>query len=254
MGKLSSSKSRERWASVLKRLIPVFGRLRVDELRSADLIGRRDPIGLWPRDGMPSSREREKGKREGEDRETLNGDVVEQGIGAASKAAALPAEPSNEILARFGAFGRTLRDDESIVVAQPGEREGAVYDRAVRRGLVDPEELDQHRLCCGERAEPWRNRRLDVVVRDVVRLNRGVDPETRSRHGRTGRDRTRSDPRALIVEFTEGALGQIEAAAAWWRANHPYAPALFEAKLGGALAFLRTTRCRCRSLRTSRER
>jgi hypothetical protein len=63
-------------------------------------------------------------------------DVVEQGIGAASKGVALPAELSNEILARFGAFGRTLRDDESIVVAQPGKREGAVYNRAVRRGLV----------------------------------------------------------------------------------------------------------------------
>jgi hypothetical protein len=32
-GKLSSSKSRERWGNVLARLIPVFGRLRVDELR-----------------------------------------------------------------------------------------------------------------------------------------------------------------------------------------------------------------------------
>ncbi|HEY4014799.1 MAG TPA: hypothetical protein VGM06_15760 [Polyangiaceae bacterium] len=63
-------------------------------------------------------------------------DVVEQGIAAASKGSALPAELSNEILGRFGAFGRTLRDDESIVVAQPGKRAGAVYDRAVRRGLV----------------------------------------------------------------------------------------------------------------------
>src|SRR5208282_5984135 len=61
-------------------------------------------------------------------------DLVEQGISAASRGAALPAELSNEILARFGAFGRTLRDDESIVIAQPGKREGAVYDRAVRRG------------------------------------------------------------------------------------------------------------------------
>jgi hypothetical protein len=63
-------------------------------------------------------------------------DVVEQGIAAASKGIALPQELSNEILARFGAFGRTLRDDESIVVAQPGKRQGAIYDRAIRRGLV----------------------------------------------------------------------------------------------------------------------
>jgi hypothetical protein len=63
-------------------------------------------------------------------------DVVERGIAAASKGKSLPAELSNEILARFNAFGRTLGDDESIVVAQPGKREGAVYDRAVRRRLV----------------------------------------------------------------------------------------------------------------------
>ncbi len=61
-GRLSSSKSRERWGNVLARLIPVFGRLRVDELRTADLIEWRDQVGRWLRDGMPSSREREKGK------------------------------------------------------------------------------------------------------------------------------------------------------------------------------------------------
>jgi len=61
-GRLSSSKSRERWGDVLARLIPVFGRLRVDELRTADLIAWRDQVGRWLRDGMPSSREREKGK------------------------------------------------------------------------------------------------------------------------------------------------------------------------------------------------
>jgi hypothetical protein len=63
-------------------------------------------------------------------------DVVERGIAAASDGATLPVELSKEILARFGAFGRTLRDEEEIVVAQPGKREGAVYNRAVRRGLV----------------------------------------------------------------------------------------------------------------------
>jgi hypothetical protein len=63
-------------------------------------------------------------------------DLVEQGIGAVSKAALPPGELSKEILARFNTFGRTLADDESIIVAQPGKREGALYDRAVRRKLV----------------------------------------------------------------------------------------------------------------------
>ena len=63
-------------------------------------------------------------------------DVVERGIAAAATGKALPSELSKEILARFNAFGRTLADDESIVVAQPGKREGAVYDRVVRRKLV----------------------------------------------------------------------------------------------------------------------
>jgi hypothetical protein len=62
--------------------------------------------------------------------------VVERGIAAASSGKPLPPELSKEILARFNAFGRTLADDESIIVAQPGKREGAVYDRLVRRKLV----------------------------------------------------------------------------------------------------------------------
>ncbi|MDP8999471.1 MAG: hypothetical protein M3O46_05105 [Myxococcota bacterium] len=62
-------------------------------------------------------------------------DVVEHGIAAAAKGQQ-PAELSKEILARFNAFGRTLGEDESIIVAQPGKREGAVYDRVVRRRLV----------------------------------------------------------------------------------------------------------------------
>lgn len=63
-------------------------------------------------------------------------DLVEQTIAAGAKNAALPAELSNDALARFNSFGRTLGEDESIVVAQPGTRDGAVYDRAVRRRLV----------------------------------------------------------------------------------------------------------------------
>ena len=63
-------------------------------------------------------------------------DLVEGGIAAAASGKPLPGALTKEILARFNAFGRTLRQDESIVVARPGTRDGAVYDRAVRRHLV----------------------------------------------------------------------------------------------------------------------
>lgn len=43
-GKLKSGKSRERWGNTLARLIPSFGRYRVDELRYADLILWRDQV------------------------------------------------------------------------------------------------------------------------------------------------------------------------------------------------------------------
>ncbi len=61
-GKLKSSKSRERWGNVLRRLIPAFGRLRVNELRTADLATWRDQVARWIRDGMPSIRKRDEGK------------------------------------------------------------------------------------------------------------------------------------------------------------------------------------------------
>jgi len=63
-------------------------------------------------------------------------DLVQRAIDAAGKGEPPPNELSKEILARFNAFGRTLGDDESIVVAPPGSRQGAVYDRFVRRRLV----------------------------------------------------------------------------------------------------------------------
>jgi hypothetical protein len=53
-GKLTSSKSRERWGNVLKRLLPVFGRLHVDELRTADIVEWRDQVARWIRDGLPN--------------------------------------------------------------------------------------------------------------------------------------------------------------------------------------------------------
>lgn len=63
-------------------------------------------------------------------------DLVEEGIGAAAEGRPLPPGLGKDILVRFNAFGRTLRDDESIVVAQPGTRHGATYSRPVRRHLV----------------------------------------------------------------------------------------------------------------------
>ena len=61
-GRLSSSTSRDLWGNVLSRLIPVFGRLRVDELRTADIVAWHDQVGRWIRDGMPSVRVRDAGK------------------------------------------------------------------------------------------------------------------------------------------------------------------------------------------------
>lgn len=63
-------------------------------------------------------------------------DLVEQAIAAGSSSAPLPKELSQDVLIRFNAFGRTLRANESIVVARPGTRRGAEYNAAVRRKLV----------------------------------------------------------------------------------------------------------------------
>jgi hypothetical protein len=61
-GKLKSPKSQERWSNTLARLIPAFGRIRVDDLRYADLESWREQIARWIRDGMPSVRKRDQGK------------------------------------------------------------------------------------------------------------------------------------------------------------------------------------------------
>lgn len=44
-------------------------------------------------------------------------DLVERGIAAAASGLQLPDELGREVLARFNAFGRSLAEDESIVVA-----------------------------------------------------------------------------------------------------------------------------------------
>jgi len=43
---------------------------------------------------------------------------------------------SPAVAGRFSSFGRTLRDDELVVVAGAGQREGALYDRRVRRTIL----------------------------------------------------------------------------------------------------------------------
>ena len=50
--------------------------------------------------------------------------------------AAQPSWLNPAVAARFNSFGRTLRDDEAVVVAGAGKREGAIYDRHVRRVIL----------------------------------------------------------------------------------------------------------------------
>jgi hypothetical protein len=63
-------------------------------------------------------------------------DLVEASIDAVANHRDLPPEFPVEILPRFTAFGRTLGDDDSIIVAQPGRHLGATYDRRVRKSLI----------------------------------------------------------------------------------------------------------------------
>lgn len=60
--KLKSAKTRELWATTLKRLVPAFGHFYVDELRYADIVEWRSQVALWIRDGMFSIRARDAGK------------------------------------------------------------------------------------------------------------------------------------------------------------------------------------------------
>jgi hypothetical protein len=63
-------------------------------------------------------------------------DLVEQSIAAAGQNRPLPAEFPIDLLPRFAALGRTLGDEDAIIVAQPGESVGATYDRRVRKSLI----------------------------------------------------------------------------------------------------------------------
>jgi hypothetical protein len=63
-------------------------------------------------------------------------DVIEAVIAAGAAGKPLPAAFNRETLVRFNAFGRTLTDDDSIIVAPPNKSRGAVYNRKVRSKLL----------------------------------------------------------------------------------------------------------------------
>ncbi len=62
--------------------------------------------------------------------------IVQEAIAACATDSPMPAELKPDSFARFNPFGRTLRADESVVVAAPGVREGAVYNKDTRRKLL----------------------------------------------------------------------------------------------------------------------
>lgn len=60
---------------------------------------------------------------------------VEQAI-ASQPSGPFPPWLKPEVAGRFSSFGRTLREDESVVIAEAGRRVGAIYDRRVRRAIL----------------------------------------------------------------------------------------------------------------------
>lgn len=62
--------------------------------------------------------------------------AVEQAIGALRDGQSAPSWLTPEVVGRFASFGRTLRDEESVVVAAAGTRDGALYDRHTRRAIL----------------------------------------------------------------------------------------------------------------------
>jgi hypothetical protein len=111
-GRLKSPKSRERWANVLARLIPVFGFIRVDDLRSADLIEWRDQVAVWMRDGMPSTRKRDAGKLVKLSPVTANGwiSILKVICGAMTKHYELARDPSKPV--DYFRVGRTYTREQ----------------------------------------------------------------------------------------------------------------------------------------------
>lgn len=63
-------------------------------------------------------------------------DIVEAAILSASTGLPLPSRFPEEAVAKFNMFGRGLHADESVVVAAPGKREGATYNKEVRKKIL----------------------------------------------------------------------------------------------------------------------
>lgn len=63
-------------------------------------------------------------------------ELVQRVVESVATNALPPTELERDVFTRFTAFGRTLSDEDSIILAQPGSREGARYDKRVRRRLV----------------------------------------------------------------------------------------------------------------------
>ncbi|HEY6722627.1 MAG TPA: hypothetical protein VI197_01310 [Polyangiaceae bacterium] len=63
-------------------------------------------------------------------------DEVAAAVEAVSANAPLPSWLTPSVAVRFASFGRTLKDDEAVVLAPAGERVGAEYNRHVRRRIL----------------------------------------------------------------------------------------------------------------------
>lgn len=63
-------------------------------------------------------------------------DEVAAVVQSALSGAALPSWLTPHVAARFTSFGRTLKDDESVILAPAGQRDGAEYNRQVRRRIL----------------------------------------------------------------------------------------------------------------------
>lgn len=73
----------------------------------------------------------------------LMGDVFDQSrdevaaaVAAVAANAPLPAWLTPSVAAKFASFGRTLKDDEAVILAPPGQRIGPEYNRHIRRRIL----------------------------------------------------------------------------------------------------------------------
>jgi hypothetical protein len=63
-------------------------------------------------------------------------DEVAAVVQSALASTALPSWLTPNVAARFTSFGRTLKEDESVILAPAGQRDGAEYNRHVRRRIL----------------------------------------------------------------------------------------------------------------------